>query len=128
MNKKVKKRIEKLRDLINHHRYLYHVQDKEEISPEALDSLKKELFDLEQNYPQFITSDSPTQRIGGKPLDFFEKVKRDNIMYSFNDAFSREDMDNWEKRNKKLISANFEYYCEPKLDGLAIELVIKMVF
>ncbi|MDD2274422.1 MAG: NAD-dependent DNA ligase LigA [Candidatus Pacebacteria bacterium] len=125
MNKKVKKRIEKLRDLINHHRYLYHVQDKEEISPEALDSLKKELFDLEQNYPQFITSDSPTQRIGGKPLDFFEKVKRDNIMYSFNDAFSREDMDNWEKRNKKLISANFEYYCEPKLDGLAIELVYK---
>lgn len=125
MNEKVKKRIEKLRELINHHRYLYHVQDKEEISPEALDSLKKELFDLEQNYPQFITSDSPTQRIGGKPLDSFEKVKRDNIMYSFNDAFSREDMDNWEKRNKKLISTNFEYYCEPKLDGLAIELVYK---
>lgn len=122
MKENAKKRIEKLKELINHHRYLYHTQDKEEISPEALDSLKKELFDLEQEYPQFVAPDSPTQRIGGKPLEFFEKVKRENIMYSFNDAFSREDMDNWEKRNKKLLSANFNYYCEPKLDGLAIEL------
>ncbi|MFA5228265.1 MAG: NAD-dependent DNA ligase LigA [Candidatus Paceibacterota bacterium] len=121
----VEKRIEKLKKLINYHRYLYHVKDTEEISPEALDSLKKELFDLEQEYPQFVTKDSPTQRIGGKPLESFEKVKRENIMYSFNDAFSREDMDNWEKRNKKLLNADFEYYCEPKLDGLAIELVYK---
>jgi len=98
------------------------VLDNPEISDSAIDSLKKELFDLEQDYPQFVTPDSPTQRIGGKPLDYFEKVKRENIMYSFNDAFSREDMDNWEKRNKKLLSADFNYYCEPKLDGLAIEL------
>lgn len=122
MKENAKKRIEKLKGLINYHRYLYHTQDREEISPEALDSLKKELFDLEQEYPQLVTPDSPTQRIGGKPLEYFEKVKRENIMYSFNDAFSREDMDNWEKRNKKLLSADFNYYCEPKLDGLAIEL------
>jgi DNA ligase (NAD+) len=123
MNEKnTQKRIEKLKELINHHRYLYHVLDNPEISDSAIDSLKKELFDLEQDYPQFVTPDSPTQRIGGKPLDYFEKVKRENIMYSFNDAFSREDMDNWEKRNKKLLSADFDYYCEPKLDGLAIEL------
>jgi len=123
MNEKnTQKRIEKLKELINHHRYLYHVLDNPEISDSAIDSLKKELFDLEQDYPQFVTPDSPTQRIGGKPLDYFEKVKRENIMYSFNDAFSREDMDNWEKRNKKLLSADFNYYCEPKLDGLAIEL------
>ena len=121
----VKKRIEKLRELINYHRYLYHVLDKQEISEEALDSLKKELFDLEQEFPEFITSDSPTQRVGGKPLDVFEKVKREKMMFSFNDAFSREDMDNWEKRNNNLLSENdvIEYYCEPKLDGLAIELV-----
>jgi DNA ligase (NAD+) len=119
-----KKRIKKLKKLINYHRYLYHVLDKEEISEGALDSLKKELFDLEQKFPEFITTDSPTQRIGGKPLDSFEKIKREKMMFSFNDAFSREDMDIWEKRNKNLLSERdeIEYYCEPKLDGLAIEL------
>ena len=71
-----KKRIEKLKALIDHHRYLYHVLDKEEISEAALDSLKKELFDLEKEYPEFITSDSPTQRIGGKPLDEFQKYEQ----------------------------------------------------
>ena len=68
-----KKRIEKLRELIDYYRYAYHVLDKEEISSSALDSLKKELFDLERDFPEFVTSDSPTQRIGGKPLDEFEK-------------------------------------------------------
>ncbi|MDD5013238.1 MAG: NAD-dependent DNA ligase LigA [Candidatus Pacebacteria bacterium] len=119
-----KKRIEKLKALIDHHRYLYHVLDKEEISEAALDSLKKELFDLEKEYPEFITFDSPTQRIGGKPLDEFQKYERKKMMISFDDAFSRIDMDNWEKRNKKLLTNEvIEYYCEPKLDGLAIELV-----
>jgi len=123
MNKsEVQKRITKLKDLINHHRYLYHVLDKEEISEAALDSLKKELFDLEQDFPEFITADSPTQRVGGKPLESFKKVEHEEAMRSLNDAFSREDMDNWEKRNKKLVNENYEYYCEPKLDGLAIEL------
>ncbi|MGI6637153.1 MAG: DNA ligase LigA-related protein [Minisyncoccales bacterium] len=60
-----KKRIEKLKKVIDKHRYLYHVLDQEEISEEALDSLKKELFDLEQKYPEFITPDSPSQRVGG---------------------------------------------------------------
>ena len=125
MNKnEVQKRIEKLKDLINHHRYLYHVLNKEEISESALDSLKKELFDLEQNFPEFITPDSPTQRVGGKPLGAFKKVEHQETMRSLNDAFSREDMDNWENRNKKLLHGEkIEYYCEPKLDGLAIELI-----
>ena len=126
MNKdEAKKRIGKLTSLINRHRYLYHVLDKEEISEAALDSLKKELFDLEQSFPDLVASDSPTQRIGGKPLPAFEKVERKKMMFSFNDAFSREDMDNWENRNRKLLSEGdvVEYYCEPKLDGLAIELV-----
>jgi DNA ligase (NAD+) len=123
----VKKRIERLRELIDHHRYLYHVLDKQEISEAALDSLKKELFDLEREYPEFITSDSPTQRVGGKPLDEFEKYEHKKMMISFDDAFSRTDMDNWEKRYLKLLTErekkSIEYYCEPKLDGLAIELV-----
>jgi len=125
MNKnEAKKRIEKLKDLVNYHRYLYHVLNKEEISESALDSLKKELFDLEQDFPEFVTPDSPTQRVGGKPLDNFKKVEHKEIMRSLNDAFSREDMDNWDNRNRKLLNGEkIEYYCEPKLDGLAIELV-----
>ncbi|MFA5730073.1 MAG: NAD-dependent DNA ligase LigA [Candidatus Paceibacterota bacterium] len=125
MNKnEVQKRIEKLKNLINHHRYLYHVLNKEEISESALDSLKKELFDLEQNFPEFVTPDSPTQRVGGRPIDAFKKVEHQEMMRSLNDAFSREDMDNWENRNKKLLQGEkIKYYCEPKLDGLAIELI-----
>jgi len=63
-----KKRIESLKKTINHHRYLYHVLDKQEISDAAWDSLKHELYNLEQKYPEFITPDSPTQRVGGNPL------------------------------------------------------------
>ena len=128
MNKiETKKRIKKLRELIKHHRYLYHVLDKQEISDSALDSLKKELFDLEQKFPEFVTSDSPTQRIGGKPLDKFEKVKHPYPMLSFNDAFSQEDIQDWLKRISKLLSAEeikkIDFYCELKIDGLAIELI-----
>ena len=128
MNKKeAKERIGKLKNLINYHRYLYHVLDREEISQPALDSLKKELFDLEQNYPEFITLDSPNQRVGGKALTKFEKVRHSKPMLSFNDAFSREDMEDWRDRISKLLEkseiAGVGYFCEPKLDGLAIELI-----
>jgi len=122
-----KKRIEKLKKVINYHRYLYHVLDRQEISEAALDSLKKELFDLEQKYPEFITPDSPTQRVGGKPLEKFEKVRHGTPMLSFNDAFSEKDMEDWEERIKKLLSKEeiekLEYFCELKFDGLAIELI-----
>ena len=128
MNKQeIKTRIEKLREVINHHRYLYHVLDKQDISDNALDSLKKELFDLETEYPEFITADSPTQRIGGKVLKEFKKFKHPQRMTSFNDAFSKEDMQDWEKRFLKLLPENergkINYYCELKIDGLAIELI-----
>lgn len=122
-----KQRIEKLKKLIDYHRYLYHVLDRQEISQSALDSLKKELFDLEQRYPEFITPDSPTQRVGGKPLEKFEKVKHLFPMFSINDAFGRKDMEDWQDRNKKLLTetdiSKIDFYCELKLDGLAIELV-----
>jgi DNA ligase (NAD+) len=125
----VKKRIEKLRETINHHRYLYHVLDRQEISDSALDSLKKELFDLESQYPELITADSPTQRIGGKPLKAFKKIKHLHRMLSFNDAFSIEDMEDWQERFMKLVAEDkkekITYYCELKIDGLAIELIYK---
>lgn len=125
--KHAEQKIEALKKLIERHRYLYHVLDKQEISPEALDSLKKELFDLEQEYPEFITPDSPTQRIGGKPSGNFEKVRHPKPMLSFNDAFSREDMQAWLERISKLLRpeeiSQLDFFCEPKFDGLAIELV-----
>ena len=125
----VRKRIEKLKKLIHHHRYLYHVLDKQEISESALDSLKKELFDLEQQFPEFITPDSPTQRVGGKPLEEFEKVRHPQPMLSINDAFSEKDMEDWLERISKLLTPEeiekIDLYCEPKLDGLAIELIYK---
>jgi DNA ligase (NAD+) len=126
----VKKRIEKLKEKIRKARYDYHVLDKETLSPEVLDSLKKELFDLEQKRPDLITSDSPTQRIGGKPLLKFEEVRHETPMYSFNDAFSTEDMRDWFKRLNTYLRFDVEeseahagFYCELKIDGLAAELV-----
>jgi len=123
----IKERIAKLTKLINHYRYVYHVLDKQEISDEALDSLKKELFDLEAQHPEFILPDSPTQRVAGKPLSKFTKYKHSSPMLSFNDAFSVQDINDWLDRAKKLLSeseiARIDFFCEPKLDGLAIELV-----
>ncbi|MCX6796418.1 MAG: NAD-dependent DNA ligase LigA, partial [Candidatus Falkowbacteria bacterium] len=124
MNKaEVKIRIEKLKQEINHHRYLYHVLDKAEISDAVLDSLKNELSKLEMENPEFITPDSPTQRIGGQPLDKFEKVKHSQPMISLFDAFSVADIQDWEKRISKLVPGEkLDYYCELKLDGLAMAL------
>lgn len=133
MNKpEIKQRIEKLKELINHHRYLYHVKDQQEISDSALDSLKKELFDLELANPEFITKDSPTQRIGGEPLKEFNKIKHEQRMTSFNDAFTKEDMKDWQERFLKLLTEQekqkIDYYCELKIDGLAIELIYENGF
>src|SRR3989338_3271269 len=97
--REIKNRIEKLKETINHHRYLYHVLDKQEISDAALDSLKKEIFDLETEYPKLVTPDSPTQRVGGEPLKDFKKFKHPEPMISFNDAFNEEDMANWQGKD-----------------------------
>ena len=122
-----KQRIEKLKKVIGHHRYLYHVLDKQEISPAALDSLKKQLFDLEQEFPEFITSDSPTQRVSGQPLKKFEKVEHPMPMLSLNDVFSEQEAEDWLIRIKKLLNekeqSEIDFYCELKLDGIAIELI-----
>ncbi|MFZ5559806.1 MAG: NAD-dependent DNA ligase LigA, partial [Patescibacteria group bacterium] len=123
--KQAKERIEKLKKEINYHRYLYHVLDKPEISDSAFDTLKNELEELELKFPDLITPDSPTQRVGGKPLEKFEKFKHPAPMLSFNDAFSQKEMEDWIVRNEKIVK-DFNkngYYCELKIDGLAIELV-----
>jgi len=124
--KEVKIRIEKLKKVINYHRHLYHVLDKQEISDSALDSLKKELFDLELLHPEFITFDSPTQRVGGEALKEFKKVAHKERMLSLTDAFSKEDMQDWLERISKLLTEEekkkIDFYAELKIDGLAIEL------
>jgi len=131
--KEIKDKIEKLKRLIDKYRYNRHVLNKELVPVEVEDSLKRELFELEQKYPQFITPDSPTQRIGGAPLKEFKKIRHEIPMLSFNDAFNFEDIKEWEERNKKILISNFnfntdqikniEYFCELKIDGLAIKLV-----
>ncbi|MDP2695678.1 MAG: NAD-dependent DNA ligase LigA [bacterium] len=120
-----KQRIAKLKKAIDKYRYAYHVLDKSLISDEALDALKKELFDLEQLYPDLVTSDSPTQRVAGQPLKGFKKVAHETRMLSFNDAFSEQDMHDWIKRLENYLGREIkkDFYCELKMDGLAIELV-----
>lgn len=124
----IQTRIKKLREVIEHHRYNYHVLDKEEISAEALDSLKRELFELEDMYPELRTADSPSQRVAGKPLSQFEKVSHKVTQWSFNDAFTPDDMKNFDARVRKVIlsetglNVNPEYVCELKIDGLKVVL------
>lgn len=120
-----KTRVKKLRQLINKYRYAYHVLNQELISAEALDSLKQELFKLEQQWPELVTPDSPTQRVGGEPLKEFQKVRHRLPMLSFNDALTETDLDSFEERIKRLLPAgvSFDYYVELKIDGLAIKLI-----
>jgi len=123
MNKhEIGKRINKLKQEIEHHRYLYHVQDIQEISDAALDSLKHELYRLEQEYPELITPDSPTQRVGGRPLDKFSKVRHSNPILSLEDVFSIEEAQKWEEKNQKIVPGPYDYFCELKLDGLTVVL------
>ncbi len=127
MNKRaVQERIKKLKAEINHHRYLYHVLDKEEISPSALDSLKHELFKLEQQYPEFITPDSPSQRVVGKVLPFFEKVVHAAPMLSLEDVFNEKEFNDWSARISKLApNKKLDFFGELKIDGFAVSLVYK---
>ncbi|MFA6132294.1 MAG: NAD-dependent DNA ligase LigA [Patescibacteria group bacterium] len=124
MNKaEAKVRIEKLRDSINHHRYQYHVLDRQEISDAALDSLKHELYKLEQEFPELITTDSPTQRVGGKALEKYEKIKHKTRMLSIEDVFTPDEFVDWyHKTAEKIGKLKMEVFCMVKLDGLAISL------
>ncbi len=124
------KRITKLKEEINVHRYNYHVLDKITMSEAALDALKLELFKLEQQYPEFITPDSPTQRVGGQAIDKFKKSIHLSPLLSLFDAFSRDDILAWQDRLSRFMWGDrkdnykpyWHYYCELKMDGLAVNL------
>ena len=119
-----KARIEKLKELINDYRYHYHVLDESIMSEAAADSLKHELSQLEEQYPEFITPDSPTQRVAGKPLDKFQKVTHASRMISLADVFSESEIRDWVSRNYRLVDQGIEFtfFTDIKMDGLAMSL------
>ncbi len=124
----VRERLEKLKAAIEKYRYAYHVLDKDEISPEALDSLKRELSEIEEEYPELKTPDSPSARVAGEPLPEFTKVPHKVPQWSFNDAFSEDDMRKFDERVKKMLRQELgrdvapTYVAELKIDGLKVVL------
>lgn len=115
-------RILKLRALIDDYRYHYHVLDESIMSEAAADSLKHELSELEKQYPELITPDSPTQRVAGRPLDKFEKVQHRERMISLADVFSEDELREWNESNTKLVGPVQEFFTDIKMDGLACAL------
>ncbi|RXS98234.1 NAD-dependent DNA ligase LigA [Silvibacterium dinghuense] len=120
----VQKEIDKLRETIRHHEYLYYSLDAPEISDAEYDALMRELEALEAKHPELITADSPTQRVGGKPAEGFAKVAHSRPMLSLNNVVSEEELADWDRRVHELAGegAKIEYVCEYKLDGLSMAL------
>src|SRR5579883_2242692 len=120
----VKAEIEELRREIRRHDYLYYVLDAPEITDAEYDALFRRLEALEKAHPELVTPDSPTQRVGGAPLPKFETVRHRHPMLSLANATSRDEVAEFDARVRKLAErAQVEYACEPKMDGVAVELV-----
>ncbi len=119
----VRERVDKLRALINDYRYHYHVLDESIMSEAAADSLKHELSQLEEQYPELITPDSPTQRVAGQALDKFQKVAHAERMISLADVFSEDEVADWLDRIAKLGAISPELFVDIKMDGLAMALI-----
>jgi DNA ligase (NAD+) len=118
-------RVNQLREEINYHNYRYYVLDDPVISDAEFDRLLQELTKLEERYPELVTPDSPTQRVGAKPLEKFETVRHRQPMLSLENAFSEAEARDFDERLKRFLRATqeFHYVMEPKVDGCAIELV-----
>jgi len=124
IDKKNEKKIEALREKIRHHEYRYYVLDDPEISDADFDKLMNELKRLEAEHPELVTPDSPTQRVGGKPREGFVKAKHSSPMLSLDNAYSEEELRDWERRVHELSGrTDLEYMCELKLDGMSLALV-----
>jgi DNA ligase (NAD+) len=115
-----RKRVEELREQINYHAYRYHVLDEPEISDYEYDQLVRELEGLEGEFPELITEDSPTQRVGGVPAELFAPVHHRARMLSLDNAFSWEELEAWGKRVERAIGRDVRFACELKIDGLAV--------
>jgi len=123
-NGEARQRVERLRELLRYHSYRYHVLDDPEISDAEYDALMQELKELEAAHPEFVTPDSPTQRVGAGPLPEFEKVEHRRPLLSLENAFSEEEVRAWEKRVLRILGNGAEvgFTVEPKIDGLAVSL------
>lgn len=124
VTKKNINRAAKLREQINYHNYRYYVLDNPEIPDAEYDRLFRKLQELESQYPELVTADSPTQRVGAKPLSSFGEVRHAVPMLSLGNAFSDEEVEAFAKRiTDRLETTNIQFVAEPKLDGLAISLI-----
>ena len=123
--KDIELKIRKLIDEINFHNYQYHGMDDPKISDQEFDQMVRALHDLEKNYPQLIEADSPTQRVGSKPIDRFIQIDHLTPMLSLDNVFSKDELISFEKRIKDKLSLkeNIEFIAEPKFDGVAVNLV-----
>ena len=121
----IRRQIEELREKIRYHNYLYYVLDAPEISDAKYDRLFRQLVELEQAHPELITPDSPTQRVGAKPQEAFAQVTHRQPMLSLENAFGRQELVDFDARLKRYLNLRsaIEYTAEPKIDGLAVELV-----
>ena len=120
---KAQNRIQELRAEINHHNYRYYVLDSPEISDAEYDALMRELRQLETQYPQFLTPDSPTQRVGAEPLEAFGVVEHPIPLLSLGNAFAKDELLAWHTRISKMLGhARFDFVGEHKIDGLAVAL------
>lgn len=116
------KEIKELRALLDQYNYEYYVLDNPSVPDAEYDRLMQRLKELEEMFPQLITADSPTQRVGGKALDFFEKVEHDIPMLSLGNAFNEQDLREFDRRVKQGAGEEYSYVCELKIDGLAVSL------
>jgi DNA ligase (NAD+) len=120
--KQAEKRIKELQEVLTQYGYEYYVLDKPTISDHEYDQLLRELISLENQFPQFITPDSPTQRVGGAVLEGFKKVEHRVPMLSLSNAFNEQDLRDFDRRVRQALGEDYEYVCELKIDGLAISL------
>ncbi len=125
LDSKTRDHIDQLRQDLREHNYNYHVLDKPIISDLEYDRMFQELLDLESKFPETVTSDSPTQQVGGEPLAGFSKREHRTPMLSLQNSYSPEDIMEFDGRVRKFLQTEepIEYFCEPKFDGLAVELV-----
>ncbi len=117
-----KVRVEELREQLNHHSYRYHVLDDPEVSDAEYDGFMAELRGLEGRFPELVTPDSPTQRVGSTPADLFAPVPHRSPMLSLDNAFTREELEAWVARVERGVGSEVAYSCELKIDGVAVAL------
>ncbi|MFN3195305.1 MAG: NAD-dependent DNA ligase LigA [Chlorobiota bacterium] len=122
--KEIQEKYNNLKEKVKKHSYLYYVKNQPEVSDREFDSLFDELLEMEANHPELVTADSPTQRVGGEPVEGFETVEHSHPMLSLQNTYSREEVEDFDKRVKKILGdVDFTYTAELKFDGVALSLV-----